>query len=494
MKSVTAMTESKYTPRKISFIGIGYVGLSTAVVYASKGIKTICVDIDKLKLEKLRKGYIPFFEPDLEPMLKKVIENGNLDFTDDVATAVTSSQMNFVTVGTPENSDGSIDLTHVKSVCADLAKHLKGNSRYHVIVIKSTVIPGTSGIIKQIIERESGKKSGRDFGLTINPEFLREGSAIADTLHPNFVLIGSSDPMSADILESFYRNLYGRNVPKIIRTNPCTAELVKYATNAFLATKISFVNTIANICQRTPGTDVEEIAEIIGLDPRIGSLFLKAGPGYGGSCLPKDVNALIRFSEELGYNSVLLKSVRQVNLNQTKAVLAMIYEVLGKVQGKKISVLGLSFKKNTNDIREAVSIKIISKLISQGAKVNVHDPMAMDNVKKLFDNSIMYYDKSLECVKGTDCCVILTDWDEYRSLKGEDFLENMNKPIVIDARRVFDRIKFGDKIRFAAIGLGNQYKRIRNSRLSVNALMENDGSLLANNAGIMANTRNIDKK
>lgn len=465
--------------KRISIVGAGFVGLSTAVVCASKGIKVTCVEIDKSRLEKLRNGYSPFFEPDLEPMLRKALESGNLSFTDDLASAVTSSEMTFVAVGTPQNNDGSIDLRQVKSACSRLAKYLKQNSNFHVIVIKSTVIPGTNSIIKEILERESGKSSGRDFGLVINPEFLREGSAVADTLNPNFILIGSSDPMSAQIVESLYRNLYDSNITKIIHTNPSTAELVKYAINAFLATKISFINTIANICQRIPQTNIEEVAEIIGLDPRIGPLFLKAGPGYGGSCLPKDVNALIRFSEGLGYNATLLKSVRQVNHKQTQAVLAMVYELIGKVQGKKISVLGLSFKKNSDDIRESVSIKIINKLLSQGVTVKVHDPMAMGNVRKIFDNHILYCDTALECVKGTDCCIILTDWDEYRSLEPEQFVKNMKAPIVIDARRVFDHARFVNKIRFAAVGLGNaELKEYKNPALSVNAIIEKDESIL----------------
>ncbi len=463
----------------VSIIGAGFVGLSTAVVFASKGIKTTCVDIDNSKLEKLENAYLPFFEPNLEPMLRKAIENGNLSFTDELASALNSTEMTFVTVGTPQNNDGSIDLSQVKSVCSGLAKHLKENSNFHVIVIKSTVIPGSSSVINEIIERESGKKSGRDFGLVINPEFLREGQAIADTLNPNFILIGSFEALSAGMVESFYRNLYDSKVPKIIHTNPYTAELVKYATNAFLASKISFINTIANICQRIPETDIEQVAEIIGLDPRIGQLFLKAGPGYGGSCLPKDVNALIRFSEELGYNAELLKSVRQVNIKQRKAVLALVYELLGEVHGKTISILGLSFKKNSDDVREAVSIKIVKELLSQGAIVKVHDPMAMENFRKILDNRIIYSNRALECVKGTDCCVILTDWDEYRSLQPEDFIRNMNEPIVIDARRVLDHKKFLNKLRFAAIGLGNaDLKDYKNPGLSVNAIIEKDGSIM----------------
>lgn len=440
---------------QISIIGAGFVGLSTAVVFASKGIKTICVDVDQTKLKNIRQGKSPFFEPDLEPMLTKAIENRNLSFTDDLASAFANTEMTFVTVGTPQNSDGSIDLTQVRSAFTDLANHLRENSDFHVILIKSTVVPGTNGIAKEILESMSGKKAGRDFGLVSNPEFLREGSAIADTLNPNFVLIGSSDPKSGYIAESFYRDLYAPNIPKIIRTNPATAELVKYAINSFLATKISFINTIANICQRIPETDVEEVAKIIGLDPRIGSLALKAGPGFGGSCLPKDVNAFIRFGEGLGYDPTLLKSVWQVNVNQRKAVLTMVYELLGKVQGKMISVLGLSFKKNSDDIREAVSIKIIDELLSQGAIVSVHDPMAMDNVKKIFHNRIIYSSNALECMNGTDCCIILIDWDEYKSLEPEDFVKNMKEPVVIDARRVLDPKKFVSKIRFAAIGLGN---------------------------------------
>lgn len=462
----------------VSIIGAGFVGLTTAVVFAHKGIKTICVEIDKDRLNILKGRKAPFYEPDLDSMLKDCIDNNTISFTDDIDYAINNSNITFICVGTPQRDDGSIDLKYVRSAAISIGKALIDKSGYHLIVIKSTVTPGTNHMVKKVIEEYSNKRFGKDFGIISNPEFLREGSAIYDTLNPNFLLIGADNDRDAEILEELYTLLYKPNIPKIIKVNTYTAELVKYAINSFLATKISFINTIANICQRLPSVDVNTVASIIGLDPRIGPLFLKAGPGYGGSCLPKDVNALINFSKALGYDPILFKTVQEVNRLQKDAVLGLVNKLIENIEGKTIAVLGLAFKKDSDDIRESVSIKIIKDLLDKGCRVKVHDPMAIENAKKVFKDSIIYCKDKYECISDSDCCIILTEWDEYKELEPEHF-KSMKSPIVIDARRVLDHEKFIDKVRFAAVGLG--YKELLDYKIpsvSVNAIIEDKGKVL----------------
>jgi len=290
--------------------------------------------------------------------------------------------------------------------------------------------------------------------LCMNPEFLKEGSAVDDMLSPQLIVIGTEDEKTKTIMRQLYEKMYEYNLPTILDTNITNAELIKYANNAFLATKISFINTIANICNKLEGADVEIIAKAMGYDPRIGPLFLKAGPGFGGSCLPKDVSGFLNFSSALGYNPVLLESTQKVNNEQPLVILKMIHKNVGDLTGKTISVLGLSFKKNTDDIRESVSIKIVSGLLDKKAKIRVHDPMAIENFRKKFDNKITYSNNVINCLKDTDCCVILTDWDDYKKLTENDFKKHMKNPCVIDARRVFNPKKM-HSINFTAIGYGN---------------------------------------
>jgi UDPglucose 6-dehydrogenase len=437
----------------ISVIGLGFVGLCTALVFASRGVRTIGLDIDYHKLETIRNGSAPIYEPEVDKLLKNSIKSGSISFTDDFEHAVLSTDATFVTVGTPSSVNGSIDLSQVKLSVRSLGEALAIKDNYHLIVIKSTVIPGTTErIVREVLEKESGKIVGKNFGLVYNPEFLREGNAVADIRKPHAIIIGSLNSKDSESLEIFYKNFYRPDAPKIIKTNITTAEMVKYANNAFLATKISFINTIANICQRVKGTDVGIVAHAIGLDPRIGSLFLQAGAGYGGSCLPKDLKAFINFSKELDSDTSLLEKVQDVNEKQIFKVILLVEKMIGDITGKTIAVLGLAFKKDSDDVREAASIRLIRQLLAKGALVKVHDPRALDNTKKLLRNLISYCSSAVECISGSDCCVFMTEWDEYKEIDPDTIIRYMKKPCVVDARRMFEPAKYVDKVKFAMLG------------------------------------------
>jgi len=347
--------------KSISIVGTGYVGLCTAVGFASRGYKVVASTHDPEKAELINKGVPPFFEYGLEEILQKVVKKGYLKCVLDREEAVLDTGITIISVSTPSQPDGSIDLRFIESSAREIGGALNKKDAYHLVVVKSTVVPGTTeNMVKPSIEKSSGKRCGVDFGLCMNPEFLREGSALYDTLHPDRVIIGEHDEKSGDILESVYRDFLGEEMLLMIRTNLPTAELIKYANNAFLATKISFINTIANICEKIPGADVTVIAQGVGLDKRISPLFLRAGLGYGGSCFPKDVKALIAVSKSLGYSPVLFNAVEDVNNIQPYHAVRLAEKLMGDLAGKRVAVLGLAFKPDTDDMREAVSVKVIN--------------------------------------------------------------------------------------------------------------------------------------
>jgi len=439
----------------ISIVGTGYVGLSTAVGFATKGCKVIALTHNQEKAELINKGIPPFYEHGLKESLQKVVGNGYLKCTLNREEAILNTDVTFIATATPSQPNGSINLQHIKNSSREVAEILNKKDAYHLVVVKSTVIPGTTlNIVKPILEKHSNKKCGTNFGLCMNPEFLREGSALHDTLNPDRIIIGEYDKKSGDTLESLYRDFYGEKTPPIIRTNLPTAELIKYANNAFLATKISFINTIANICQKVSETDVTIIAKAIGLDKRINSQFLNAGLGYGGSCFPKDIKALIAFSKNLGYNPPLLKAIQQTNQAQPQQAIKLVKKHLGTLKNKRIAILGLSFKPNTDDMREARSIPIINQLLKQGAKITAYDPAAIPNAKTIFKNKIKYTSSAIQCLKDSDCCILVTEWDIFKKLTPEDFTKNMKQPILIDGRRIYNPKQFSQKLKFEAIGLG----------------------------------------
>jgi UDPglucose 6-dehydrogenase len=441
---------------RISVIGIGYVGLCTAVGFASKGYEVVASTHDAEKAAKINKGIPPFHEPNLPKLLKETIQNGNLKcLINQTEKAVLETDLTFNAVGTPSRPDGSIDLQFIEASTREIGRALNRKNTYNVVVIKSTVVPGTTqDIVEPILEKESKKKCGSDFGLCMNPEFLRQGSAFEDTLHTDRIVIGQYDKRSGDTLENLYKDFYGKNTPPTIRTTLSTAELIKYASNSLLATKISFINTIANLCEKIPGADVKIVATAMGLDKRIGPLFLNAGLGYGGSCFPKDVKALIAHSKNLGYSLELLEAVENVNKTQPLKTVQFCKDQLGSLKGKKIAILGLAFKPDTDDMREARATPIINQLIKEGANVTAYDPVAIPTAKTIFKNKIQYATSTIECLKNADCCILVTEWDEFKKLKPQDFAKNMKQPILIDGRRIYKPEEFSQKLKFTAIGLG----------------------------------------
>jgi len=441
---------------KISIVGAGYVGLCTAVCFANRGYKTTISDIREESVKLIQRGSSPFYEPHLNGLLKKAIKSGNLRAILDREGAVLDSEITFIAVGTPSKLDGSVDLQYIKNSARETGEALRKKDGYHLVVVKSTVPPGTTEhVAKSMLEKKSGKKAGKDFGLCMNPEFLREGSAIHDTLKPDRVVIGEYDERSGETLEAFYEDFYNGRVP-ILRMNPASAEMVKYASNTFLATKISFINSIANVCERVPHIDVTQVAKAVGMDHRISPHFLEAGAGFGGSCFPKDVKALISFSKNLGYRPSLLESVLEVNEEQAKRMVELARQELRSLKGKKVAILGLSFKPNTDDMREAPSIRIMNLLLKEGASVCAYDPVATEKAKAIFKGKIDFARSSIECLKNADCCMIVTEWNEFRDLKSRTFLKHMRIPLVVDGRRIYDPSEFSRELKYLAVGLGRE--------------------------------------
>lgn len=418
---------------KIAVIGLGFVGLSFASVLGSKGYSVIGVDTDTEKISKIKNGNAPFHEPHLDETLQKALKN-DLFITNDLYPAVNRCELIFITVGTPQKKDGSIDLTMIKSVSAKIGTLLAKTKNKPAIIIKSTVVPETTiKVILPLLENKSKKKVGKDFGLITNPEFLRETNAIHDTIHPHVVVIGSFNDGFAKKVELFYHKFH-KNAP-IVKTNHQTAEMIKYANNSFLATKISFINQIAKICESIPGANVDDVAKTIGLDPRIGTLFLNAGPGYGGSCLPKDIKAIINFSTRYGVRSPLLNAVETINESQLLSIITVMKKKLGHIKGKTVTILGLAFKPGTDDVRDSVSIKLIELLLENRVNVVVHDPKAMKNTENIFGSKIQYAGSLKDALKGSFCAIVMTAWNQYASLNDDD-LRLMRKRIVIDSRRI----------------------------------------------------------
>jgi UDPglucose 6-dehydrogenase len=429
------------------------------VCFAHKGSKVIGVDVDPQKIKEINEGKSPIYEPRLDELLKASINSKALCCTNDYEYATRNSEISFITVGTPSRANGALSLRHLKSAVKNIGKSLRTKRDYHLVVVKSTVLPGTTeNIVKPLMEEFSGKKCGSTFDICCNPEFLRQGSAIEDVLNPDRIIIGEFGKKSGNSLEHLYREFYGRKHPPIIRSSPSTAELIKCANNAFLAIKISFANTIASICEAIPGADVTVVSKAIGLDRRIGSLFLNAGLGYGGSCLPKDLRGLAYVSKRLRLSPLLLRAVEKVNNLQPLRVVEMAQTLLGNLQGKRVAILGLAFKPNTDDVRDSASMRVAKRFVDERAEVIVYDPMAMKNARNLLNNKVQYASSPIECINGADCCVIATEWPEFKTLKSEDFICHMRTPVLIDARRIYSADMFRSKLRFSAIGLGKEHK------------------------------------
>ncbi len=417
---------------KISIIGSGYVGLVTGACFAELGNRVTLVDVLKDKVEKINKGIAPIYEEKLDRMLGKNIGRGRIHATTHLESAVMNTHITFIAVGTPSRKDGSIDIACIMRAAEDIGKALKKKTEYHTVVVKSTVVPGTTeGVLLPLLEKASGKKAGKDFGVAMNPEFLKEGKAVHDFMNPDRIVIGAVDEKSYERVFSLYRDF---RCP-VMRTPPRTAEMIKYASNAFLATKISFSNELGNLCKRLR-IDSYEVAEGMGHDERIERKFLNSGIGWGGSCFPKDVKAIIAFGKEMGLKMELLDSVEKVNREQPMRIVEMLKEKIPVLRGRRIAVLGLAFKPDTDDIREAPSIRIVSELLKSGAFVIAYDPKAADNFRRQF-RDVEYTASARAAIEGADACLLLTEWDEFKKLTDEDF-KRMKGKTIIEGRKILD--------------------------------------------------------
>ena len=434
---------------KIGIVGLGFVGLSLTSVLSSKGYNVIGIDVDKEKCKKISHGISPFFEPELEDLLKKGLKN-KLKISSDFRL-IRDCDFIFVTVGTPQNENGSIDLSIIKKAISTIGENLQNNKKKPIILVKSTVIPGTlKKNILPILEKKSKKKAGKHFGLISNPEFLQESTAIRDTKFPHVVVLGGYETEFMKKARNLFTKLHP-NVPIII-TNHQTAEMIKYANNSFLATKISFINQLSNICQKIPGANVDDVAKTIGLDPRIGKLFLNAGPGYGGSCLPKDMKALINFAGTTGINPTLLNAVEEINTKQLEQIISITKKKLSSLKSKRITILGTAFKPETDDIRDSIAIELIKKLQKRQANITIHDPKAMKNTERIFGDKIKYAKTIADAFSKSQCVIIMTQWKQYSKINNNN-IKKMDRKIIIDSRRILaEKELVAD---YQAIGIGN---------------------------------------
>jgi len=436
---------------KVSIIGTGYVGLITGVCLADNGNDVVCVDIIKEKVDAINEGRAIIYEEDLEQILVKNLKEKRLRATTNIGEAVKSADVIFISVGTPSRENKAIDLGFIENTSCEIGKALKNETNYKVIAVKSTVVPGTTeNVIIPLLEEFSDKKAGTDFGVCMIPEFLREGRAIYDFMNPDRTIIGEYDKKSGDKVFELFKNF---SCP-VLRTNLRTAEMIKYASNAFLATKISFINEIANICE-LKGIDVNEVAKGIGLDKRINPHFLHAGIGFGGSCFPKDVSALISSVYENGYEPKLLKEVMELNERQKLWPVRKVNEIFIDLKNKKIAILGLAFKGNSDDMREAPTFSIINLLLKKNANIHTYDPKATENAKRIFGNKINYCKNIDECLNDADVCIIATDWDEFKKIY--DKFNLMKNKIVIDGRKMLNPEKCKElNVKYYGVGYKNE--------------------------------------
>ncbi|MFQ5648757.1 MAG: UDP-glucose dehydrogenase family protein [bacterium] len=429
----------------ICVVGTGYVGLVTGTCFSEFGNDVICVDIDEQKIADLSSGKLPVYEPGLDLLVSKNRKEGRLVFSTDLANALERSLVIFIAVGTPQKEDGSADMQFVEKVAHEIAAHLNG---YKVIVNKSTVPVGAGRRIHEIIA--ANVKNKISFSVVSNPEFLREGSAIEDFMHPNRVVIGAESSEAVAIMKELYSPLYLIETPFVI-TNLESAELIKYASNAFLATKISFINEVANFCERI-GADVHHVAKGMGLDNRIGSKFLHPGPGFGGSCFPKDTRALVQVGQKYDFDFRIINSAVKVNDQQRQLMIAKIKTVLGNVKDQALGVLGLSFKPNTDDMREAPSIAIIRALLNEGARIKAFDPVAMEKARQIFPE-LTYCKDTYEVADNSDALIFITEWNQFRSLDLDRIKRIMRSPTIIDLRNIYEPDKMVERgFHYAGVG------------------------------------------
>ncbi|MBS1770941.1 MAG: UDP-glucose/GDP-mannose dehydrogenase family protein [Acidobacteria bacterium] len=415
---------------QIAVIGTGYVGLVSGACFAEFGIDVTCVDVDQAKIDGLNNGVIPIYEPGLDILVKENAKAGRLHFTTDIKTAVESSLVVFLAVGTPPLPDGTPDMSYYRSAAKSVAEALNG---YKVLVTKSTVPVGTGEWLRKFVLENSPE--GTEFGVASNPEFLREGAAIEDFMRPDRVVIGSNQERAIEVMKELYRPLFLIETP-IVVTSLEAAELTKYAANAFLATKITFINEIANLCDAI-GCDVHDVARGMGMDNRIGRKFLHPGPGYGGSCFPKDTRALTTVADDFGVETRIVDAVIDANERQRDAMLAKIEKLVGDLSGKRVAVLGLSFKPETDDMRESPATDIIKKMVAKGAAVRAFDPVAMDEARHVLP-AIEYAADEYSAIEGADALVIVTEWNQFRALNLQKVKELLRSPKIADLRNIYE--------------------------------------------------------
>ncbi len=431
----------------ISVIGTGYVGLVTGACFAEFGLNVLCMDRDQERIDSLEKGQVPFYEPGLAELVAKNFQAGRLRFTSDLAQAVDEALVVFIAVGTPSRPDGSADLSFVDEVARSIGQRMTG---YKIVVNKSTVPVGTAHRVRKVIEEH--QSSPQNFSVVSNPEFLREGSAIEDFMRPNRVVIGADSPEAVAIMRDLYRPLYLIETPIVVTDIP-TAEMIKYASNVFLATKISFINEMANLCERV-GADVQVVAKGMGLDKRIGSKFLHAGPGFGGSCFGKDTAALINIGAGQGYELKVAQATKDVNDQQRNRMVEKIREAVGPLQGKAIGLLGLAFKPNTDDIRDSPALAIAELLMKAGCRVQAYDPEALDVSIKAFPSLVPCKD-AYQAVRDVDAVVLATEWNLFRNLDFQQIHAAVKTPIFIDLRNVYEPQRMAD-LGFHYISVGRK--------------------------------------
>lgn len=442
----------------VSILGTGFIGLCSAACFAQKDIKVIASTHNQKKADMINTGVAPFYEANLQEIMDDIKHSKPelLTCSLDPVKAVLETNISMITQGTPMREDKSIDLSYIESTAKEIGEALKGKDEYHLVVVRSTVVPGTArNLVGKIITEISEKKPGEDFGLCMQPEFLAEGRSIEDTLHPDRIVIGEFDKRSGDMLQEFYEYFYGdhlQNCP-ILRMNLESAELVKYGNNCLLSTKISYANEFANFAELVPNVDVVQVMKGVGLDYRISPRFLGAGVGFGGSCFHKDVNALKAWSKSKGYTSRLLEAVLGINDDQAIHIVDIAEDLAGKLTGKRVTLLGLAFKPGTDDMREAASIRVVIELIKRGVTDIIgYDPKANETAREELGDKIQYANSVTESLEGSECAFLITEWDEFKLLSPEFFKTHMKSANLVDGRRLYDYDTFNKALNFRAIG------------------------------------------
>ncbi|MEM0117505.1 MAG: UDP-glucose/GDP-mannose dehydrogenase family protein [Conexivisphaerales archaeon] len=443
----------------VVIVGLGYVGLSTAVCFASRGFKVRGIDVDADKVKKVSSGVPVIHEAMLKEMLQEGISKGNLSFGTEFDDEASSGSFIFITVGTPSNPDGSMETKYVKQAVEEISIALSRTGHFQTVVMKSTVIPGTTyNFVKPTLERLSGKKVGKGIGLCVNPELLREGSAIKDTLNPDALIIGREDTRSERVILDLYKRFYS-DLPPLILTSFTNAEMIKYAVNSFRGVQLSFLNSLANLAGALQNADVGEIIDGFAKITRVDNRYLRPGPGFGGSCLPKDMKALLSLMRNMKVDPILLEAALKINDNQPKVIVSIAEKEAEGLRGKRVALLGLAYKGGTDDVRDSPSLRIAKQLLDNGARVVAFDPAAVPKTREVLGNSIKYSDTLAKTLSNADIAIVATDWPEFREIKPDEFKRLMKRAVVIDTRRILNVKDYqGSGVKLVTIGTSKSTK------------------------------------